>query len=159
VIVVGAGPVGQTLLRCLLARWGVPVVVLDARPARDAVGSKAIVQQRDVIDIWDAVGAGARSRARAPLAHRPHLLPRQGTVRCRSSSTVDGPPFPPFANVSAGPHRGTARRRIAAQPLIEVRWNSRCRWSDQDASCVRVPCAGGTVLRAPHVLVCAGPRC
>ena len=59
VVVIGAGPVGQTTA-LLLARWGVPVVLLDARPHRDPVGSKAICQQRDVLDIWDAVGAGAR---------------------------------------------------------------------------------------------------
>ncbi|MFI7704221.1 FAD-dependent monooxygenase [Nonomuraea sp. NPDC049480] len=47
VAVLGNGPVGQTAA-LLLARWGVPSVLLDARPRRDAVGSKAIVQQRDV---------------------------------------------------------------------------------------------------------------
>ena len=57
VAVLGAGPVGQSTA-LLLARWGVPTVVLDQRPARDAVGSKAICQQRDVLDIWAAVGAG-----------------------------------------------------------------------------------------------------
>src|SRR5690606_36892038 len=41
VIVIGAGPVGQTGA-LLLARWGIPVTVLDARPRRDLVGSKSI---------------------------------------------------------------------------------------------------------------------
>ena len=35
VAVIGNGPVGQTTA-LLLARWGVPTVVLDQRPARDA---------------------------------------------------------------------------------------------------------------------------
>ena len=61
-VVLGTGPVGQTTA-LLLARWGVPTVVLDQRPERDAVGSKAICQQRDVLDIWAAVGAGARIAA------------------------------------------------------------------------------------------------
>ena len=56
------GPVGQTTA-LLLARWGLPVVVLDGRPERDVVGSKAICQQRDVLDVWDAVGVGAEIAA------------------------------------------------------------------------------------------------
>ena len=62
VIVVGAGPVGQSAA-LLLARWGVPSLVLDAREARDEIGSRAIVQQRDVIDVWDAVGVGRQIAA------------------------------------------------------------------------------------------------
>ena len=57
VAVIGNGPVGQTTA-LLLARWGIPVVLLDGRAERDAVGSKAICQQRDVLDIWSTVGAG-----------------------------------------------------------------------------------------------------
>jgi 2-polyprenyl-6-methoxyphenol hydroxylase-like FAD-dependent oxidoreductase len=63
VAVIGNGPVGQTT-SLLLARWGIPVVILDGRPERDAVGSKAICQQRDVLDIWTAlVPAGSSRRA------------------------------------------------------------------------------------------------
>ena len=42
---------------------GPAVVVLDGRPERDLVGSKAICQQRDVLDVWDSVGAGAEIAA------------------------------------------------------------------------------------------------
>src|SRR5690625_735093 len=57
VVVVGNGPVGQTTA-LLLARWGVPSILLDSRERRDVVGSKAICQQRDVLDVWDSIGAG-----------------------------------------------------------------------------------------------------
>src|SRR3712207_9557829 len=58
VLVWGAG-LGEQPAALLMARWGLPVVVLDARPERDPIGSKAICQQRDVLDVWDAVGVGA----------------------------------------------------------------------------------------------------
>ena len=55
VVVIGNGPVGQTTA-LLLAHWGIPSIVLDARPERDVIGSKAICQQRDVLDLWASVG-------------------------------------------------------------------------------------------------------
>ncbi len=57
VVVIGNGPVGETT-SLLLARWGIPVIVLDGRPERDMIGSKAICQQRDVLDVWEACGVG-----------------------------------------------------------------------------------------------------
>ena len=57
VVVIGNGPVGETTA-LLLARWGIPVIVLDGRPERDLMGSKAICQQRDVLDVWEACGVG-----------------------------------------------------------------------------------------------------
>jgi len=59
VAVIGNGPVGQTAA-LLLARWGIRVLLLDRRPHRDAVGSKAICPQRDVLDVWTSVGARSR---------------------------------------------------------------------------------------------------
>ena len=59
VVVVGCGPVGQTTA-LLLARWGVPALVLEAAPGRLPTGSRSICQQRDVLDVWDSVGVGRR---------------------------------------------------------------------------------------------------
>src|SRR5438552_10432285 len=100
VVVLGNGPVGQTAA-LLLARWGVGVVLLDARPGRDAIGSKAICQQRDVLDVWEAVGAGRRiadegltwTTARTFYRDRElfaYTLPGEGGGSC----------FPPFVNIS-----------------------------------------------------------
>lgn len=51
VLVLGAGPVGQTTA-LLLARWGIPTVVLDRRPDRASVASAVTAE------VWDAVGVG-----------------------------------------------------------------------------------------------------
>jgi 2-polyprenyl-6-methoxyphenol hydroxylase-like FAD-dependent oxidoreductase len=86
VAVIGNGPVGQTTA-LLLARWGVPVVLLDDRAERNAAGSKAICQQGDVLDIWDCVGAG---RHAAHAAHSSHWRHRQceGLPLCEDLTPV-----------------------------------------------------------------------
>jgi len=97
-LVLGAGPVGQTAA-LLLAEWGIPVVMLDARPERDPIGSKALCQQRDVLDVWDHVGAGKAIAAegvtwtRAVTLYQGQELFTQGFIdRGRT-------PFPPFVNI------------------------------------------------------------
>jgi pentachlorophenol monooxygenase/3-(3-hydroxy-phenyl)propionate hydroxylase len=158
VVVIGAGPVGQTAA-LLLALRGVRVVLLDDRPARDVVGSRAIVQQRDVIDIWDAVGAGVRIAEEGTTWRTARTYYRDRELFSVDFVDSGRSPFPPFVNVSQARTEELLDERIAAQPLIDVRWNHRVTAVAQDAAGVTVTCAGGTVLRAPHALVCAGPRC
>ena len=157
VVVIGCGPVGQTTA-LLLARWGVPVVVLDSRAQRDLVGSKAICQQRDVLDVWDAVGVGAEVARRgvtwttARTFHRDHEVFSFDFVdRGRS-------PFPPFVNVSQCLTEELLDTAIAAQPLVEVRWGHEVTDLAQDDDGVTVHCADGSEHRGSHAVVCGGPR-
>ena len=157
VLVVGCGPVGQTTA-LLLARWGLPVVVLDARPERDLVGSKAICQQRDVLDVWDSVGVGAEVARRgvtwttARTFHRDVELFATGFVDRGAS------PFPPFVNISQGVTEQLLDEVIAAQPLVEVHWDSQVVGIAQDADEVELTCADGATHRGSHAVVCGGAR-
>jgi 2-polyprenyl-6-methoxyphenol hydroxylase-like FAD-dependent oxidoreductase len=166
VVVIGAGPVGQTAA-LLLARHGIPVVVVDARAERDPVGSKSIVQQRDVIDVWDAVG-GEPSVGRRIADEGVTWRTARTYYRDRELFAVDfadqgRSPFPPFVNLSQARTEELLDAAIAAEPRVEVRWDHRLVTLAQDADHVMMTCrttsGQATHLAARYVLVCAGAKC
>ena len=120
ILVVGCGPVGQTTA-LLLARWGLDVVVLDARPGRDLVGSKAICQQRDVLDVWDTVGVGAEVARRGVTWTTARTFHRDAELFHYSFVDRGRSPFPPWVNISQCETEALLDERIAAEPRIEVR--------------------------------------
>ncbi|GMA41116.1 FAD-dependent monooxygenase [Mobilicoccus caccae] len=120
---------------------GVPVVLLDARPQRDAVGSKALCQQRDVLDIWTAVGAGEQIAREGLTWTRARTLYRDSELFCQGFVDKGRSPFPPFVNISQTRTEQILDERIAEQPHIDVRWGHRVVGVEQDASGVRLRCA------------------
>lgn len=160
VLVLGAGPVGQSAA-LLLARWGIPVTVVDQRPARDAVGSKAICQQRDVLDIWDSVGVGAQVAAEGvtwttarTFYQATELFSYEFVDRGRS-------PFPPFVNISQSRTEELLDTALAAQPLVDVRLGVRVDAIDQDAESVTLTGEVGgrtEVLHGSYAVACGGAR-
>jgi len=158
VTVLGNGPVGQTVA-LMLARWGVPVVLLDQRPHRDAVGSKSIVQQRDVLDAWAAVGAGRRIADEGLTWTTARTFYRDAELFSVTFADPGRSAFPPFVNISQTRTEQILDECIAAEPLIIVRWDHRVTALDQDAGGVSVTCAtagGPVVLRADYAVACAG---
>ncbi|MGB8384949.1 MAG: FAD-dependent monooxygenase [Dermatophilaceae bacterium] len=164
VLVLGAGPVGQTSA-LLLAEWGIPSVLLDSRPERDPIGSKAICQQRDVLDVWDHVGAGREiadegvTWSRAVTLYHGEELFTQGFVDRGHS------PFPAFVNIGQDRTEAILDQQIAANPLIEERWGHHVVGIEQDAEQVTVVCLAGPPnaptevrLSGDYLVACAGAR-
>src|SRR5689334_15966268 len=123
VLVVGCGPVGQTAA-LLLARWGLDVVVLEGRDHRDPVGSRAVCQQRDVLDVWDAVGVGAELARRGVTWTTARTFHRDRELFSFTFADRGRSPFPPFVNISQCETEELLDERIAAEPRIEVRWGT-----------------------------------
>ncbi|MEV6819438.1 FAD-dependent monooxygenase [Nocardiopsis dassonvillei] len=156
VLVLGAGPVGQTAA-LLLARRGVPVLLMDARPERDAVGSKAICQQRDVLDVWDWLGAGqvAEEGLTWDTARTFYRDSELFSVRLPDPGAS---PLPPFVNISQSRTEQVLDERLAAAG-VRTLWNHRVTGLSQDARGVTVECRtpdGPVRLRGSHALSCLG---
>ncbi|MDR7304092.1 FAD-dependent monooxygenase [Haloactinomyces albus] len=160
VLVLGNGPVGQTAA-LLLARWNVPVVLLDQRPERDPVGSKAICQQRDVLDIWESVGAGNRIAEEGVTWTTARTFYRNEELFSYSFDDPGQAHFPPFVNLSQARTEQVLDERIAAEPLIDVRWDHDVVGLEQHAGGVTLTCStsgGQAVVDGSWVLACAGAR-
>ncbi|WP_393916751.1 FAD-dependent monooxygenase [Halostreptopolyspora alba] len=160
VAVIGNGPVGQTVA-LLLARWGIAVTVLDGRPERDLVGSKAICQQRDVLDVWEAVGAGKRIAAEGLTWTTARTFYRDRELFSYDLPGSGTSWLPPFVNISQARTEEVLDQRIAAEPLIDVRWNHPAIGVEQDGSGVAVRCATPyreELVTADYAVVCAGAR-
>jgi len=157
VAILGAGPVGQTAA-LLLARWGVPVVLVDEHAVRDPAGSKAICQQRDVLDVWASLGGRSIvdegvTWTTARTFHRDaelfsYRLPGGGSA------------LPPFVNLSQARVEEVLDGLIAGQPLIDVRRAHRVTGLTQDSG-VSVECEtpdGIRRIEADYAIACLGAR-
>ena len=160
VVVIGNGPVGETA-SLLLARWGIPVVVLDRRPARELVGSKAICQQRDVLDVWEAVGVGRQLSDEGVTWSTARTYYKARELFSITLADAGRSEFPPFVNISQFRTEEVLAGQMADNPLIEQRWGHEVTAISQDESGVRLTCRtvnSAVAVRAPYVIMAAGPH-
>jgi 3-(3-hydroxy-phenyl)propionate hydroxylase len=118
VVVIGNGPVGETA-SLLLARWGIPVLVLDRRPSRDMIGSRAICQQRDVLDVWEAVGVGRQLANEGVTWSTARTYYKDRELFNITLVDPGQSQFPPFVNISQARTEEVLADKMADNPLIE----------------------------------------
>lgn len=159
VVVVGNGPVGQTAA-LLLNRWGVDCIVVDRRPQRDVIGSKAICQQRDVLDVWEAVGAGHKIADEGLTWDRATTLYKDTTLFTQPFVDTGRSVFPPFVNISQTRTEELLDEQIARAAHITPLWDHGVEQIEQDARGVTLHCrrSNGTPVRvqAQYAIVAAG---
>lgn len=160
VAVLGNGPVGQTTA-LLLAHWGIRSILLDARAERDAVGSKAICQQRDVLDVWESIGAGRQIADEGVTWDCARTF--YGDRELFAQTFVDRgvSAFPPFVNISQTRTEQLLDEQITRSPLIDVRWGHRIDAVRQNSDATFVDCLtdGGTVtVEADYSVVALGSQ-
>jgi 2-polyprenyl-6-methoxyphenol hydroxylase-like FAD-dependent oxidoreductase len=150
VAVVGAGPVGLTLALELAAR-GVESVVLEAKPALEPIGSRAIVLARHALATFRRLGC-------AEIVDRGVVLDRARTyVGERELFTVEferprGDELPAFVNLQQ-----THTERVLLAQVEGVRFGSRTTGLRQDDEGVTLTTEDGEV-EASYVVACDGTR-
>jgi len=125
VAVVGGGPVGQTMA-LLLARRGISVTVLEAKAERERVGSRAICQQREVLDTWDSIGAGVLAK-RGVTWSRGRTYYRDTELFVVELRDPGRSLLPPFVNISQSEVEAVLGDLIAREPRVQVRAGARVR--------------------------------
>ena len=122
VAVVGAGPVGLTAA-LELAALDVPTVVLEAKPALEPIGSRAIVLAHDALATFRRLGC-------EEIAHKGIRLTRARTyLRETELFTREFPPelpdgLPTFVNLQQTHTERALLRRADESELIDIRFNT-----------------------------------
>ncbi len=137
VVIIGGGPVGMTAA-LLLARFDVPSVILEAKPARDPFGSKALCMQRDVLDVLDRVGCGQPLVDEGVTWTMGRTYYRGHELFQITFPDLGRAHFPPFVNVGQDRTEHHLERAVGAEGHIDLRYGHEVVELTQDADRVVV---------------------
>jgi 2-polyprenyl-6-methoxyphenol hydroxylase-like FAD-dependent oxidoreductase len=154
VAVVGAGPIGLTAA-LELASLGVPTTVLEAKPALEPIGSRAIVLAHDALATFRRLGCDE--------------IPRKGVRLSRARTylgetelfTIDFPPvpedeLPAFVNLQQTYTEQALFRRAEESGLIDLRFDSAVIGLRQDTNSVTLELDGGAEVDAAYAIAADG---
>jgi 2-polyprenyl-6-methoxyphenol hydroxylase-like FAD-dependent oxidoreductase len=154
VAVVGAGPIGLTAA-LELASLGVPTTVLEAKPALEPIGSRAIVLAHDALATFRRLGCDE--------------IPRKGVRLSRARTylgetelfTIDFPPvpedeLPAFVNLQQTYTEQALLRRAEESGLIDLRFDSAVIGLRQDTNSVTLELDGGAEVDAAYAIAADG---
>ena len=153
VLIAGAGPVGL-LTALLLARWEVPSVVLEAAPAHLGTGSRAICFQRDVLDIFERAGCARPMIAEGVTWTTGRTYYRDAELFSVTFGEPGEGTLPPWINISQASVERYLLDRVAAEPLIDLRFGQPVTevTPDEDGVTVRTgPAPAGAAVRGSTV--------
>ncbi|OLR90567.1 pentachlorophenol monooxygenase [Actinokineospora bangkokensis] len=157
VLIVGAGPVGLTGA-VLLARHGVPSVVLEARPERVQAGSRAICVQRDVLDVLERAGVGRAVADAGVTWYSGRIFHGEREVVAQTLPEPQPGLFPPFVNTPQNVVERLLEAVVDAEPLIDLRYGSQVVSLAQDDDGVVLGLAGGGSVAGTHCIAADGSR-
>lgn len=160
VLIAGAGPVGTTA-GLLLARWGVPSVVLEAGSGPDEIGSKAICMQRDVLDVLDRVGCAEPMVAEGVTWSTARTYYREHELFTVTFPGRQRDALPPWMNISQCSTEGYLFDQVDRTELVDMRFDHPVRTVRQDAAGVEVDADtpdGPHALRGSHLIGADGAR-
>ncbi|SDH61971.1 3-(3-hydroxy-phenyl)propionate hydroxylase [Actinokineospora alba] len=160
VLIVGAGPVGLTSA-ILLARQGIPSIVLESRPTRTLIGSRAICVQRDILDILERAGVGRKVVDAGVTWYSGRMFYREHEVVVMTFPETPPGLFPPFVNTPQNIVEQLLEDQAEQEPLIDVRYGNTVAalTQDDDGVSLSVDTATGRhEVRGTHCIAADGSR-